>query len=155
MNTEKTTNTPIKINKGFYQNISSLPSLDENIYLSIENQSKKDVCMIYISLFKLEDKNSGEIISGIILDENITQPFLFNKNLKKIKYYYFHTESNKDINITLSLLNEGNYQLNLLNKSYNFSSNYTILVEHKDWKNICKESQHVPYIFFYRIILYC
>ena len=146
------------LKNGFYQDIFMKPTYDVNEYIVFDRSDEKD-SMVLLSYFLLSEKRYDIIDSGIILAENIPRLFSFNKVNKEIIYYFYHTDINRNINLEIKLLNEGNYQMILyinnedIEKKYNISSNETILLEENNWKNKCKEPLHIC-IFKFNIIYY-
>ena len=143
----------LSLSNNFYQNIFRV-NFGDKINLFIKNQNQENTCLVFCSsLFFLKDKLSY-FDEGIILSDGLTQSFLFNKVYNKFHYFYYHAEKNKDIKIDFNLLNEGQYQINFfiddnnLLRSYNISSNQTILLDNNNWKNIWKEDLNIFVISF-------
>ena len=148
----------LSLSNNFYQNIYKVRS-GEKINLMIENKNKEDTCLVFSSsLFFLKDELSY-FDEGIIISDGLTQSFWFNEIYNKFNYFYYHTQKDKDIKIDFNLLNEGQYQINLflddnnLSKSYNISSNQTILVDNDSWKDIWKENSYV-FILSFTVLSY-
>ena len=124
----------------YYNSISGefifYPQEDANI-------NDKNECLYYLSSYYLEN-NSDLFDTSLILGEGIPQTFLFNKNNSEIKYsYYFIGNNYSDINLTLNLLNEGNYILSLfinnvqIKDSVILNISRIIQIKYIDWKDIC------------------
>ena len=153
---QKTEILPLQLNHGFYQNISYIPkSSSLSRYISIQKLDEKDSCMVFLSYFLLEDNSNNNhfLDSGLILSENIARSFLFNKDYKEIKYYFFHTNINNNLTLELNLLNEGVYQIGLFVNDVkidgqSIESNETIHLEKDKWKSICTESHHICILSF-------
>ena len=61
---------------------------------------------------------------------------MFNKDFRELKYYFFHTNINNNLTLSLNLLNEGIYEIDLfINdvkiQNKNIISNETIDLEKK------------------------
>ena len=92
----------------FYQNILTPRPNDRghNSHI-LYNINHTYTCLYYISTFEFANKY------GITLGNNTSQNFSFNKNLKKLHFSYPNTNINEEVNITIKLLNESNYNVNL------------------------------------------
>ena len=148
----------LSLSNNFYQNIYRV-STGDKINLIIKNQNNEDTCLVFCSsLFFLKDELSY-FDQGIIISDGLAQSFWFNKVYNKFHYFYYHTEKDKDIKIDFNLLNEGQYQINLfldnnnLSRSYNISSNQTILIDNDSWKDIWKENSYV-FILSFTVLSY-
>ena len=119
---------------GFYQEIVS--NLD--FKYNISNTNGADSCLCYISFYELDNKN------GIFLANNNSQSFKFDSNNPNLNFAYIHTQKEKDFNISLNLINEGKYKVDIyLNddkyKEYdNIDSNYSLSFKSDDLNNKCK-----------------
>ena len=124
-------------------NMYELPNSNRALYQSIKpyetefnikNSNHVNSCMIYCFSYKKE--------SEIILYDNSPQFFAFNKDIKELNYIYYLGDIHKDIYINISLLNKGNYNINLYindieyEKYFNITSNKIIIIDHIQFENI-------------------
>ena len=128
---------------------------NQNLYsYEISNMNENDKnksCMLYISLFKLNSKNSN-ILDGIILANNISQSFMFNKDNSIFNYLYLFSTTKKNLYLNLKLYDNEQYQLYLSNDEkmkYDIISNKTIKINNIiDLKTYCQNYQHLCNISF-------
>ena len=135
-----------------YQLPNSNKSLYQFIYFdsiknSIKNLNKVNSCMIYGSSY--EEGND------IILYDNSPQIFCFNQDqyINELNYVYYLGDINDDIYINISLLNKGNYNINLFindiqyEKYFNVTSNKIIRIEHINFENMNIKYQPIKISF--------
>ena len=121
----------------FYQDIISKLNYEYQIFSNVTQN-----CLCYASLYKIDNKN------GISLSNDISHTFLFNQKYNNLTFSYPHSQKEQSINISLKISKEGNFAINLyLNndkyKSYNVSSNNSIILNSNDLKNNCKNFRHI------------
>ena len=155
--TKNVTYIPLQMESGFYQEIvnktNKIYFSDEGIHIKPKNNND-NTCFLYVSDFLIENNETKEYETGIILEENFPQSFLFNKNCSTLKYNYYFIEKDKKINIEFNLLNKGEYKMNLFINDikseaiYNIRKNQTIQIEQNLWKNKCDDEKLICKISF-------
>ena len=111
-----------------------------NIYASNNEKS----CKIYISTYSCDIANLTD--NEIILKENSPQVFfLSNKNLN-IQYGYYFKDLDSDINIKITLLNEGEFCLylffdDILGRIINITSSQVVTIDKNNLKSMYKFGQ--------------
>ena len=154
INVERIQNEEIKNNKiltndnDFYQEIlSTSVSYTLNFKRVEQSTNPSESCLIYISMFKLENSNSYNI--GIPLGNNSPQLFSFNKN-NNYNMVFSHplTKIENDLEFNFTLINEGNYNIKFLAqnveiKNENINVNQIIKIEAKKIKTICKNNNSI------------
>ena len=126
----------------------------EFIFIQKEDFDDKDECLYYFNSYYLEN-NNDLFDSSLILGEGFPKTFLFNENNSGIKYsYYFIGNNYSDINLTLYLLNEGNYNLSLFINNVQIKDTLilnisrTIQIKYIDWKEICNNNIQIYRLSF-------
>ena len=76
------------------------------------------MCMLYVIGFESESDNSRDIIIG----ENINQQIIFEKNLKKVKFTYPHTDISKDLAVYINVIDKAYYKINIITGTQNIKS---------------------------------
>ena len=145
-----------KKNNSLYQEIKVKNKNDnQNLYSyeisNINENDKNKTCMLCISLFKLNSMNSN-ILDGIILANNISQLFMFNKDNSNFNYLYLFSTTDKNLYLNLQLYDKEQYQLSLCNDEkmkYDIISNKTIKINNIiDLKTYCQNYQQLCNISF-------
>ena len=109
----------------------------------LSNYNKK-MCMLYVSGYEAEKDNSREIIIG----SNINQQIIFEKNFKKIRYLYPHADPQKDLALSIKVIDKAYYDLNIFVQNIIVSSytitkskiiyiNANVLVSHCERDRLC------------------
>lgn len=156
------TNKNLKLkNHSFYQEIINtneikMKTFNYTLMIKEKNISEVQSCNFSISLYKLDNTVDLNSLNGIILENNISQPFLFNKAYKKFKFFFFFSQTYKNLSINLKSDNNEKYNLTLLNKEfknqtqqkYIIISNATIPIENKVLKKLCQNEQQICDIEF-------
>ena len=111
-----------------------------NIYASNNEKS----CKIYISTYSCDIANTTD--NEIILKENSPQVFLLNNNSPNIHYGYYFKDLDSDINIKITLLNEGEFRLylffnDILGRLINITSSQVVTIDKNNLKNMYKFGQ--------------
>jgi hypothetical protein len=87
------------------------------IETDLSNYNKK-MCMLYVSGYEAEKDNSREIIIG----DNIGQKIIFERNFKKIRFLYPHANPQKDLALSIKVIDKAYYDLNVLIKDINIKT---------------------------------
>ena len=148
------TYSPLKFENGFYQDIFyEEEKEDGSIFVkSLNNQEK---CKIFVSTYKLHNSTTDFFNSGIYLQENNSQIFVFNSRYNELKFIYLHANIRENISLTLSLKNEGKYDIHFLindehlDKNYSINISQTLIIDNDKWKNICKNIQQICKLSFF------
>ena len=144
---------PLELENSFYQDIY-LEEDKKGDAIFVKSLNNRKQCKIFVSSYKLENKSQELFNSGIFLEENFPQLFIFNKKYNEMKYIYFHPNINENINITFNLKNGGKYEMFLFleekesKKIYGINSTQSILIEKNEWKDICQYAQQICKISF-------
>ena len=143
----------------YYQAILDQRNIsDDGFKVERLNKNNKNNYDLYIlSFYKYLNENNE--LQNIPLADNYPNSFIFNDNYKKVKYIYFHTEDDKDLNITIKSLDDIQFNLKLyINdkqyNNYNFIKDYYITLISNDIKNIPKENNQPPKINLILTALY-
>ena len=133
----------------YYNSISG-----EFIFTPTKDVNDKNECLYYLSSYYL-DNNDGLFDTSLILGEGFPQIFVFNQNNSQIEYsYYFIGDNYSEINLTLYLLNTGNYNLSFFINNVQIKDNLIlnrsriIQIEYNDWKDICNNSIQICRLSF-------
>ena len=108
------------------------------------NETNNSNYTLYIlSFYKYLNENNE--IQSIPLANNCPNSFIFNENYNTVKYIYYHTEEDKDLNINIKSLDDTQYNLKLFindkqlnNSNFNKYKNMTIFSD--DTKKVLKEN---------------
>ena len=76
------------------------------------------MCMLYVIGFESETDNSRDIIIG----ENINQQIIFEKNLKKLRFIYPHSDISKDLAVHVNVIDKAYYKINIIAGTQNIKS---------------------------------
>ena len=112
--------------------------------------NENDTCLFYSSFFILADEKQE---GGIILEHNIPRRVSFTQKYNELNFTYPHTEMNNDLNIHLTLLNEGKYKVNIfireerLEIEYGVNGNTDISLKALTLKDICKDFNQLCRIY--------
>ena len=112
--------------------------------------NENDTCLFYSSFFILADEKQE---GGIILEHNIPRRVSFTQKYNELNFTYPHTEMNNDLNIHLTLLNEGKYKVNIfireerLQLEYGVNGNTDISLKALTLKDICKDFNQLCRIY--------
>jgi len=76
------------------------------------------MCMLYVIGFESETDNSRDII----IAENINQQIIFEKDLKKVRFIYPHSDISKDLAVYVNVIDQAYYKVNILAGTINIKS---------------------------------
>ena len=96
--------------------------------------------------YSLDTTNINSTENTIILKENCPQVFHLNNNNPKIDFSYYFRELSSEINLKISLINEGNFELylyfnDLLGSIFDINSSQIIKIDENYFKNSCDLGQ--------------
>lgn len=132
----------------FYSSSTNINTYEINIL----NRNKS--CMIQASSYLLKDLvriNHFEynIENGIILNDNISYIFVYNKKFNNLNFIYYFINENNNIFVNIDLLNKGKFIVELFidknkyNKEYNIESNEIIKLNQKELKQNCPSNSKI------------
>ena len=140
----------------FYQelfNYKNTENLTEFGYI-IKANKKKSKCLFSAGLYRL-DNNISEENLGILLNYNISNPFIFEKKYNDsilFSYPFGSNYSNFSINIYNKKKNKYNIEFYInheeINKSLQINSTTQILMEKEDWETICNDTKQLCILSF-------
>ena len=121
-------------------------------YYNIYALNNEKSCKIYISTYSCDINNSTD--SEIILKENSPQVFFLSNNNLNINFSYYFKDLDSDINIKITLLNEGEFCLllyfnGILGRTINITSSQIVTIDKNYLKNISEFGQiwKLSYVF--------
>ena len=98
----------------------SSDSYEYNIKITesdLSNYNHK-MCMLYVIGFESETDNSRDIVIG----ENINQQIIFDKDLKKLRFIYPHSDISKDLAVYVNIIDKAYYKINIIAGTINIKS---------------------------------
>ena len=115
-------------------------------YYNIYSLNNEKSCTIYVSSYLVDTGNINSTENTIILKENSPQVFLLNNNNPIINYSYYFRELSSEINLKISLLNKGNFELylyfnDILESILDINSSQIIKIDENQYKNSCDLGQ--------------
>jgi len=151
----------LKGKNNFYQDISNNYVENPNILSLFSffnytiNKNEENNCLVDLSFFQYNNQFLDSTDS-IILSNNTVNSFIFSSNVKVIKFSYPHVklEQGNNIMIEFTLINEGDYKINLFfndeisEHQYKINKNNYIIIEEKQFQNICKYDNQICKISF-------
>ena len=126
----------------------------KNMGYKVKNIDSKNDCMFNVSIFRLINDTIDKDNNGLFLENHIPQKFVFNQEVKSLKFSYPHIVKDKDIEIKIKLYDKEKYQMKIYfdnvqsNNIYEINSNSNYIIEAKEWKDICIYDQQICKISF-------
>ena len=110
--------------------------------------------MIQASSYLLKDLDrinhfEYNIENGIILNDNISYIFVYNKKFNNLNFIYYFINENNNIFVNIDLLNKGKFIVELFidknkyYKEYNIESNEIIKLNQKELKQNCPSNSKI------------
>ena len=160
LNSENEPNDILKANNYFQAILDQRNLFDDGFKIERLNESepnKNNYDLYILSFYKYLNENNE--VQNIPLANNYPNSFIFNDNYKTVKYIYYHTEDDKNLNITIKSLDNIHFKLKLyINdkqfKDYNFIKDYNITITPDDIKNVTKENNQPLKINLHLTALY-
>ena len=148
---------PIPKRYDFFQELldfEDTENLTEFGYIIKTNEQNYNNCSFSVGLYKLDNKIIEEN-KGILLNYNISIPFIFEQNYNKsvLFLYPFGTKySNFSINIYNKKKNKYNITFYInhknINKSILINSTIQIIMSNSDWEVICNDNKQLCILSF-------
>lgn len=106
------------------------------------SNSESNKCMLYVSALELTKENSS-IQKELLIGDGVPQRIIFEDGFNKIRYIYPILDQEKSISISLNIINNVKYKLNIFfnnNKSriIEFNNSDIFFLNSNDIKNNCK-----------------
>ena len=148
--------SPIKERYGFYQELiihnegENITQLGFKVKTTEENFEN---CMFSASFYTLE-QNVNENKRGIVLNYNNSLPFIFETNYTYAYFLYPFSPNNADFSLNFKIKKNEKYNMELLinnitiNKKVEIDKNTQILIEHKDWAEMCSDIKQICVLSF-------
>ena len=149
------TNINLKEKNGFYQDIIIYDEeKNDFIYNVTKIDKKQNDCMFVISSFIFEDWQNTDYFNGISLSINESKSFIFDKDNKKLKFLYSHSEKEKDLKINFKLLDDEKYDIIIFFNDLSYENknsilnNDSIIIKSQDLQYYCMNYNQVCKINF-------
>ena len=147
-------------NNGFYQDITSdfLKNKEIASIFPIYNYSltKREIetkeCLVGVSFYTYDKEKDSS--NTILLSNNSPHLFKFSQDNNIAKYSYPYNSKDKNIVINFSLINQGNYIINIFfndiksDKTYEINENKKIIIEQNQFTDKCKYDNQICKISF-------
>ena len=155
---KKTNFTNLPKRYGFFQDIIKIAEFEDilkELFYTIKTKDN-DIknCLFYISFFNLrnETNDHGE---GILLSYNISFPFIFEQEyIEPVLFLYPFGKNYSDFSVNLKVSKNNKYNINLfinnikIKNNIQIDSNKKILIQSKDWENICNDFKQICLLSF-------
>ena len=133
---------------GFFQEIRNNTEI-ENVtqigYKITANEDDYGKCLLSVGFFYLDNK-VNEDDDGMILEYNISYPFIFEENYTDpVLFLYFFGNNYSDFTINIKVKKNNKYKIDFyvnninINKTTEFNSTEQILMQSSDWENVCDD----------------
>lgn len=141
-NLEVKYSSTIKSGSSFSQDYKVIDSKTKSILYKVNKKDKEnDNCYFSTSMYNVNNEKNS-----IVLGTGVNYPFIFDENIKKVKFMHIDSEKEKDLQINLKLSEEKKFTLTLfLNdqqiKEFNIekSDDYAV-VSAEELKTNCKNA---------------
>ena len=147
-------------NNGFYQDITSdfLKNKEIASIFPIYNYSltKREIetkeCLVGVSFYTYDKEKDSS--NTILLSNNSPHLFKFSQDNNIAKYSYPYNSKDNNIVINFSLINQGNYIINVFfndiksDKTYEINENKKIIIEQNQFTDKCKYDNQICKISF-------
>ena len=148
--------SPIKQRYGYYQELI-IHEEGENVtqlgFKVICPEENYESCLFSASFYSLE-QGANEFKRGIVLNYNDSLPFIFESNYTSAYFLYPFSPNNSDFSLNFKVQKREKYNVKLLinnitvNESLDIDKNTQILIEHKDWKELCSDIKQICLLSF-------
>ena len=114
--------------------------------VSVNKWDNIDECFSGLSLFRFQNNNKD--INSIILAKEIYKTFLFSEKYNIVKFMFFHTETDLDVNMAINIYDKVIYNVSLLINDifydyYYITKNEIISIESFKIKEKCVDDKQV------------
>lgn len=147
-------------NNGFYQDISSDFLKNKEIasifpiynYTLTKREIETKECLVGVSFYTYDKEKDSS--NTILLSNNSPHLFKFSQDNNIAKYSYPYNSKDKNIVINFSLINQGNYIINIFfndiksDKTYEINENKKIIIEQNQFTDKCKYDNQICKISF-------
>ena len=143
---------------GFFQEIINRTEVEDTLsqllYTINTTDKNQEKCLFYANFFYLRNE-TNDIGEGILLDYNISFPFIFEQNYTEpVLFLYPFGKKYSDFSINLKVPKKNKYNIELyinnikINETTQIDSNKQILMPSKDWNNICDNFEQICLLSF-------
>ena len=147
-------------NNGFYQDISSDFLKNKEIasifpiynYTLTKREIETKECLVGVSFYTYDKEKDSS--NTILLSNNSPHLFKFSQDNNIAKYSYPYNSKDNNIVINFSLINQGNYIINVFfndiksDKTYEINENKKIIIEQNQFTDKCKYDNQICKISF-------
>ena len=147
-------------NNGFYQDITSDFLKNKEIasifpiynYTLTKREIETKECLVGVSFYTYDKEKDSS--NTILLSNNSPHLFKFSQDNNIAKYSYPYNSKDKNIVINFSLINQGNYIINIFfndiksDKTYEINENKKIIIEQNQFTDKCKYDNQICKISF-------
>ena len=147
-------------NNGFYQDISSDFLKNKEIasifpiynYTLTKREIETKECLVGVSFYTYDKEKDSS--NTILLSYNSPHLFKFSQDNNIVKYSYPYNSKDNNIVINFSLINQGNYIINVFfndiksDKTYEINENKKIIIEQNQFTDKCKYDNQICKISF-------
>jgi L-rhamnose mutarotase len=89
------------------KNQELIPHSKQNYNYNVKRvDNKNESCQFYVSTYSIELNRTFNEMESAIISKNIPHYSIFNKEIKKIKYFYPHTEIENNLMVNFTIKNE-------------------------------------------------
>ena len=114
-------------------------------YIITANEDDYKKCSLSAGFFYLDNK-VNEDDEGMVLEYNISYPFIFEENYTDhVLFLYYFGNNYSDFSINIKVKKNNKYQIDFYvnninkNKTTEINSTEQILMQSSDWENVCDE----------------
>jgi hypothetical protein len=138
------------------KNQELIPHSKQNYNYNVKRvDNKNESCQFYVSTYSIELNRTFNEMESAIISKNIPHYSIFNKEIKKIKYFYPHTEIENNLMVNFTIKNEtkDNYTFSVYINEYHidyiiYQRENSFNFNSSDIKKRCQDEKQICSIYF-------